>query len=156
MVLEGCLAAGHLIIVSIHTISSAGVEEGITYPRSNTTHQTKTIPRGEILIPTRNSRTFPSRALHTGEVRLTAERGTGETASRAAEVNAIACGRRGTARAGVLPELAEFAAEFLAGGGPVGADVVADFGDVAFDFEFVFLEPRDVEFLAGCAAFELS
>lgn len=63
--------------------------------------------------------------------------------------------RRGTSGPAILPELAQFLAHFGAGAGPVVADVVAQLGDVAAQFEFVLLEPRDVEFLAGGAALEL-
>lgn len=51
--------------------------------------------------------------------------------------------------------MAEFFGEFLAGRGPVVADAVAEFHDMAFEVEFVLLEPGDVEFLAGGPAFEL-
>lgn len=57
---------------------------------------------------------------------------------------------------GGLPELAELLAKLLARRGPVCADGFAQLGHVAFDVEFVFLEPGDVEFLAGGAAFELA
>ena len=63
---------------------------------------------------------------------------------------------RGAARSAALPVLAQFFAEFLAGGGPVVADGVAEFGDVAFEVEFVLFEPGHVEFLAGGAALELA
>ena len=51
--------------------------------------------------------------------------------------------------------MAQLAAELLARGGPVGADVVAQVLDVALELELVLLEPADVEFLAGGAALEL-
>jgi hypothetical protein len=63
---------------------------------------------------------------------------------------------RGALRAGGGPELFELAAEFLAGGGPVGADVVAQILDVALEFQLVFLEPADVKLLARGAALELA
>ena len=61
----------------------------------------------------------------------------------------------GAAGAAGLPVLAQFLAEFLAGGGPVVADAVAELGDVAFEVEFVLFQPRDVEFLPRGAALEL-
>jgi hypothetical protein len=54
-----------------------------------------------------------------------------------------------------LPELAEIFCEFLASGGPVRFDGVAELDHVALEVEFVFLEPRDVEFFAAGAALEL-
>lgn len=62
----------------------------------------------------------------------------------------------GRRRARGLPELAEVLCEFLAGGGPVCLDGVAELDHVALEVEFVFLEPRDVEFFAAGAAFELA
>ena len=62
----------------------------------------------------------------------------------------------GTPGSAILPVLSQFFAQFLAGRGPVVADAVAEFGDVAFEVEFVLFEPGDVEFLSGGAAFELA
>ena len=55
-----------------------------------------------------------------------------------------------------MPELAEVFAEFLAGCCPVCFDAVAELGHGALDVELVLLEPGDVEFFAGRAAFELA
>ena len=63
------------------------------------------------------------------------------------------CRARRTTR---LPELAEVFREFLAGGSPVGLYGVAELDHVALEVEFVFLEPRDVEFFARGAALELA
>jgi hypothetical protein len=63
---------------------------------------------------------------------------------------------RGARRTTRLPEVAEVLCEFLAGGGPVRLDGVAELDHVALEIEFVFLEPRDVEFLAAGAALELA
>lgn len=54
------------------------------------------------------------------------------------------------------PELAEVFAQFLPCCGPVVADAIAELGDVAAEIELVLLEPGDVEFLPGGAAFELA
>ena len=55
-----------------------------------------------------------------------------------------------------LPELSEVFAELLAGCGPVCADRVAQFGNVALDVELVLLEPGNIELLASSAALELT
>lgn len=65
-------------------------------------------------------------------------------------------GRGGRLGPGGGPELAQLAGELLAGGGPVGADVIAQLLYVALEVELVLLEPADVEFLAGGAALELT
>lgn len=54
------------------------------------------------------------------------------------------------------PNLSQLSPNFLTGVGPVLLDVIAQFSHVAFDVEFVLLEPGDVEFLAGCTALELT
>lgn len=59
-------------------------------------------------------------------------------------------------RTASLPELSKFFAYFLTGGGPIHADAVSDFGHMALEIEFVFLEPRDIEFLSRCATLELT
>lgn len=55
-----------------------------------------------------------------------------------------------------MPKLAKILGEFLAGGGPVGLDAVAELDHVALEIELVFLEPRDVELLAAGATLELA
>lgn len=78
---------------------------------------------------------------------------------RSAQVNlaiAPAESSRGARRPATLPKLAEFLGEFLTGRGPVVAHAVPEFHDVALQIEFVLLEPGNVEFLAGGAAFELA
>jgi hypothetical protein len=62
----------------------------------------------------------------------------------------------GTVGSAGLPELSEVFTELLAGCGPVCADRVTQFGDVALDVELVLLEPRNVELLASGAALELT
>ena len=64
-----------------------------------------------------------------------------------------ACGAR---RSAALPEALQLLRELLAGRGPVGADVLAQLGDVALDVQLVLLQPGDVELLAGRAAVELA
>lgn len=72
---------------------------------------------------------------------LATTRRAGQRPTGTAVIDAVASTGRGATRSAVLPDLTQFTAEFLAGHGPVAADVVADFGDVAFDFEFVLLQP---------------
>jgi hypothetical protein len=52
--------------------------------------------------------------------------------------------------------LAEVFGEFLAGGGPVCFDAIAQLGHSPFDFKLVLLQPRDIELLAGSAALQLA
>lgn len=75
--------------------------------------------------------------------------------SRAAHIDSTHAPRR-AAWSAILPILAQFLAQFLAGGGPIIADTIAQFGDVAFEVEFIFFEPGDVELLARGTAFELA
>lgn len=55
-----------------------------------------------------------------------------------------------------LQELADVFAEFLAGGEPVRANVVAELGECALEVQLVLLEPGDVEFLSAGATLELT
>ena len=87
---------------------------------------------------------------------LATARRAGQRPTAIAVVDAVAGTGRGATRPAVLPDLAQLAADFLAGHGPVAADVVTDFGDMAFDFELVLFQPGHVEFLTRGAALELS
>lgn len=55
-----------------------------------------------------------------------------------------------------LPELTEFFPKLLPSSGPIGTNRVSNFGNMAFDVEFILLEPGDVEFLTGGTALELT
>lgn len=80
-----------------------------------------------------------------------------ETRARTVHVQTILnTAARGAVGAAVAPELTKFLAQFLARHVPVVADAFTEFDDVAFDFEFVLLEPGDIQFLSGCAPFELA
>ena len=65
-------------------------------------------------------------------------------------------GPRGATGATALPELLEVLAQLLASGCPVRLDAVAQLGHVTLDLQLVLLEPRYVQLLAGCAAFQLA
>jgi hypothetical protein len=74
-------------------------------------------------------------------MRLAAAGRAGQGSASTAVVDAVAVARRGTSGPAVLPDLSQFAAEFLAGLGPVCADVIAQLDNVALDFELVLLQP---------------
>lgn len=80
----------------------------------------------------------------------------GQGSAAVAVVHAVAGTWCWTARSAVLPDLAQLAAQFLAGHGPVVADVIADLDHVPLDFQLVLFQPRDVQFLARGAALELA
>lgn len=83
--------------------------------------------------------------------------GDAETRARAVHVQAVLnTAARGAVGAAVAPELTEFLAQFLASHVPVVTDTFTQFNDMAFDFELVLFKPGDVEFLSGCASFELA
>jgi hypothetical protein len=60
-----------------------------------------------------------------------------------------------TAGPRVLPELSEFLGQFLPRGAPIRLDIIADVIHVAFEIEFVLLEPRDIKFLSSRPTREL-
>ena len=81
---------------------------------------------------------------------------TDQTSTSAAQVDAVPGTRGRTAGSTVLPELPQFAAQFLTGGRPVCTNIISDLGDMALDFQLVLLEPRHVQFLSGSTALELT
>ena len=81
-------------------------------------------------------------------------RWTTETAS-ATQVHAVS-GTGGRAAWPAVPEVAQFAAQFLARRGPVVSDVVPDFRHMSFNFQLVLLEPRYVQLLPRGTTLELT
>lgn len=80
----------------------------------------------------------------------------GQGSTAIAVVHAVAGAGCRTAGSAVLPDLAQFAAQFLTGHGPVVADVVADLHHMPLNLQLVLFQPRDVELLARGAALELT
>lgn len=87
---------------------------------------------------------------------LAATSGAGERTAVDTPIHGVASAGRRAVGARVLPDLAQFTAELLAGHGPVVADVITQLDDVALDLELVLFQPGDVQFLAGSAALELT
>ena len=64
-------------------------------------------------------------------------------------VTQLSVKRRRASRSRTLPELPQVSADFATGGAPVGLDAVPELRDMAFDVQFVLLQPADIQFLAA-------
>lgn len=117
----------------------------VTYPSTHTSDQSKTVPSSKILVAARAHGAIRPVVLrtYTRQVRLAAPCRAGEGPTHS-PVHAVAGAGRGAVRAAVLPDLAQFTAELLAGHGPVAADVITQLGDVTLDLELVLLQPGNV------------
>lgn len=123
---------------------------GVTYPGADTAHEAQCVACDELIrlrLPrcaARSGRHFKTEAAPWREA--------------IAILLQVGCPSRGgrTLGPGCGPVLTQLAAEFLAGRGPVVADVIAQVLHVTLEVHLVLLEPAHIELLARRATLELA
>lgn len=139
---------GHLFAVSTLAFRQT---KSSTYPSSDAADQSQIVPSREIIRTLVAHRSPSATGIQVAEMPL--ERRGSLPAWRE---GGAASGAGGPASADIgLPELTEFLAQFLSGRRPVVLDAVTKLCHITLDVQLVLLQPRHVEFLAGCAALEL-
>lgn len=132
-------------------------KKGRIYPCSYTSNQSQAVTSGKVLVPGTTHRTVGTvQGLHTRQVRLATTSRAGQGTTSTAVVHTVAGTRRRATGPAVLPDLPQFPTQLLTGHSPVVLDIVPELHHVSLDLQFILLQPRDIEFLAGGTALELT